>query len=569
MIRRTLVTAAVGLAIPVLAQAPSRFADTVDVQLVVVDVLVTGGDGRPVLDLTAEDFMVTEDGRPVTVSHFTPPSGPMTPERADGAAAGEERGERLVVFIDALHLGPASRQRALAQVQEVLERRLDPEDEVMVARFGGTVHVLLPMSRDRRALRRVLLEEGRYGAQAIVVGLGDERALQLIESRHAEATTEGGRFGGDPCVDLGFIARTHAEQVHARVRQTVSSLEEFVDSLAGFPGRKTLLHVSDGVPLVAGEAAYRFAMELCDGSGAAKGMPNAIDTAQLGRGRYTRWDPRAATTEIEEFNTTPLWERLAAHANTYQVSIYSLQASGPAVQRSGSVDGARVSFETEMTGRRNEQDPLFLLADETGGRAILDRSELKTPLGQMVDDASHRYQLAYEPPSPGDGKVHRIGVDVGRPGVEVRYRRSYTAKDAAQRMVDGVLSTLFHGREDNPLAARLELDRVVPVEKRRVGARMKLVVPLARLVLLPDGGLSRGLFSVFVAARDETGRITPVGRRSVPLQVPTGETERDFTYVVELPMRTGLDHDVAVGVRDELGGEASFLRRTVTPRDGG
>lgn len=575
MIWRVLLPALLVAIVPASAQAPETYVESVDVRLVVVDVLVTDAAGGAVLDLGAEDFAVTEDGEPVTLSQFTPPAaeaaGRAVPAVAEGAerpAMGRERmsggSERLVVFIDGLHLGPASRRRALETVWEVLDRRLAPEDEVMVASFDGTVEVLLPMSRDRRALHKLLHDQGRYGVQAVTLGLGEDRALQLVESRHQEASTQGQSRRSDQCVDLGFIARTHAEQVRASVEQTVSALREFVDSLGHFQGRKTLLYVSDGVPLVAGEEVYRFAMELCDGTAAAKGLSNGVDTAMLGSGRFTRWDPRAATTELEEFNTAPLWERLAAHANTYQVSIYSLQAKGPHLNRSGTVDGARTSFETEMAGRRNAQDPLYMLAGETGGRAILDRSDFAGPLEQMIDDSAHRYQLAYEPPSPGDGGEHRIRVAVSRPDVKLLYRRSYTDKDPRQRMVDGVLSTLYHGGGDNPLGARLAVAETVAGERGTVATRMAVRLPLARLVMLPDGETARGLFTVFVAARDEAGRVTPVGSKTVPVRVRAdGVGEQDFTYVVELPLRAGLEHDVVVGLRDEIGGEESFLRRTV------
>src|SRR5215469_238150 len=39
--------------------------------LVLVDVVATNGKGEPVTDLTAEDFLVSEDGRPQTVLSFS------------------------------------------------------------------------------------------------------------------------------------------------------------------------------------------------------------------------------------------------------------------------------------------------------------------------------------------------------------------------------------------------------------------------------------------------------------------------------------------------------------------
>ncbi len=547
------------------AQGDAVFAERVEVELVLVDVFAHDRDGAPITNLTAEDFRLFQDGRPVPISQFTAArsagqgtAGGAAPPGRSGADAAAPIPRRLVIFLDNLHLHPNSRARLMRTLEAKLATHLEPTDEVMVVGFGGTTEVLLEMTRDREALRRVLREQARSRAISLLAFNDDQRILEIIERRHAEENLSSGFFLGDPCVDLGFIAESHVQQVHGRVMTTIAELNRFVNSLAGYEGRKVLLHVSDGIPLVPGAEAYRFASELCDGTGVSKGLDNALDTELLGNAKYTRWDPTKTASTLQEFNTADEWTRLAGHANTYQVSFYMFQAHMP-TNRSASVDSARTSFDTEMEGKRNKQDPLFLLADETGGRALLDSNDVERALVQMTEDWSAGYQLAFEPLTPGDGRRHNLRVEVARPGLTLRYRKSYMSKRIDERIADRVVSTLIHGEASNPLDVRLEIGDRIPVERGLTNVTMRVLVPLGRLVLLPEEGLQRGLFTVFVAIRSERGQLTPVGQKTVPLRVPLAGGQTEFVYSVEVPL-WGDRGQVAVAVQDQLGGEVSYVR---------
>ncbi len=554
------------------AQEEAVFGDRVDVELVLVDVFVASKDGQPVTDLTAEDFQLFHDGRPVPISQFTAPS-PITastqrqpssgsPAQAASRVAGEPR--RLVIFLDELHLHPVSRGRLMRTLFDDLQERLSPTDEVMVASYGGgRATVLLPMTTNRSSLKRVLREQGESGAVSLLAYNDSERILEMIERRHSEETLTSG-VAGDACVDLGGIAHAHAQSVHNRVMGTIFELERFVNSLAGYDGRKVLLHVSDGIPLVPGAEAYRFASELCDGTGAAKGLDNAIDTELMGNAKYTRWDPTTTAATLQEFNTTDEWTRLAGQANTYQVSFYMFQASMGTNRAGASSRLARTSYSTEFEGRRNQQDALFMVADETGGRAVLDANGVTLALDQMSEDWRSGYQLAYEPPSPGDGRRHRVRVEVDRPGTRLRHRKSYLSKRPDERIADRVLSTLIHGpsQASNPLDLKIGVESQTPAERDITNFRLRVRVPLDQLVLLADESVRRGLFTVFVAASGDHGQLTPVGQKDVPLRLPIESSEREYVYAVEIPIR-GAEGHVAIAVQDQLGGEISYVREKV------
>ena len=77
-------------------------------------------------------------------------------------------------------------------------------------------------------------------------------------------------------------------------------------------------------------------------------------------------------------------------------------------------------------------DTLRIMAEQTDGRAILNRNDLTLAMKQIVRDASAYYLLGYSPaPTPTDGKFHEISVRIKRPGVQVRARKGYWAVSPA------------------------------------------------------------------------------------------------------------------------------------------
>jgi VWFA-related protein len=84
------------------------------------------------------------------------------------------------------------------------------------------------------------------------------------------------------------------------------------------------------------------------------------------------------------------------------------------------------------TGLRLTQDTLRELADETEGRAIVNRNSLTEGLAQILRDSSFHYLLGYSSTAAqADGKFHQIRVRVKRPNVDVRARKGYWASTAA------------------------------------------------------------------------------------------------------------------------------------------
>ena len=78
--------------------------------------------------------------------------------------------------------------------------------------------------------------------------------------------------------------------------------------------------------------------------------------------------------------------------------------------------------------RAGPSDSLHVLADNTGGRAIVNTNGLEVALGQIVRESSAFYLLGYSSiRNPADGRFHQIKVRVDRAGLDVRARHGYWA----------------------------------------------------------------------------------------------------------------------------------------------
>ena len=537
-------------------ETPPAFTAAVDVQVVNLEVYATDREGRPVTDLSNADFKVFEDGKPVELTNFSRveggspmPAGTGTAERA--LEPEKPSGLRLAVFLDQSRIGVMSRRNAVNQLARVLQETLKPEDQVMVVAYDGANRILLPFTASRKALWEALAKTDTVSARQLLARSEREDVFQQLQYDAKEG----------PCLFSEELYTPYAEKAHSEVLQMMRSLEVFVDSLAGVPGRKAILHMSDGIPLRAGAEAIEYAIELCGGEGARQGQANAIDTLQLDeRSRMNRaFNPQKARLDVQRYDTTDQWQGLSARANAYGVTLYMLQATS-VVDTGAASASEQLRFQTALTSwseRGNLQDPLFFLAKDTGGRAFLQGGQLESGLRAMVEDLRSYYLLGYVPPAGNTG-LRRVKVEVSRPGLEVRHRTKYQLRTPQEQIAGRLRSRLLHGVGENPLGARIELTRQEPAGENRVKARVSVKVPLGNLALIPGANLREGLLTIFVAAQDPNGGATPVRQSSVPVRVAANGSQREFTYEIEMVMRQG-QNDLGVAVRDEIGGETSYV----------
>jgi VWFA-related protein len=562
---------AVAAALPAQAPPPSPFGERVDVNIVNVEVWVTDKDGNPVNGLQRSDFEVREDGKPLPVVNFeaftkkeaAPAAQPSTPDAEPRKAGAAPEAMHLVIYVDNTFLLPAHRNRVLRQLRDFVGR-LPPESEVMLATEDPALKIRQAFTRDRAALLRAVEAIETSGALGVSHGSAKAQAIDtILNIREVNAKL-------DPCPpDLVQPARSYADELRADVLRSLGAMTVLVNSLSGIPGRKALLLVSDGMPVTPGEEIFQTLVELCNSNGTS-GFGDAGQGGPLSGGHY---DASQAALDAQSYDTTNAFRAFTGHANAQRVTVYTLEAAGLAGASSAAADIGPRERVLQLPGIQqvetsNLQNSLFVLASDTGGRAILNANDLAPSLAHIQEDFASYYSLAYSPPHTGDGHDHRIEVRVKRPGTKVRSRQSYRDKPPLERTVDRTLASLLYGYEDNPLEVQVEIGASAPLGKAGWSVPIRLRIPLFHVTMLPTETSFEGRLRVLVATGDDAGKRSPVRQVQVPISIPRLSAltalGQYYQYEVKLTLGAGEQH-VAIAVRDEATTTTSFIARTLKP----
>jgi VWFA-related protein len=580
--------------------APS-FGEVVEVNVVNVDVYATDKNGHRISGLGKDDFELREDGKRVAISNFevvgsSGSSQTGSPQVGVSAAGSSQaKAERapedplsLVIYFDDFNIRPPHRARVLKQLGEFLTQ-LSPGDRVMMVSSDPGLNIRVPFTSDPAALARGLREIGKLSAHGDESDRDRLQAFKTMMTIHQTSLED--PIDPIPCPQ-GIVtpAHTYATSRRGDVLRTLSGLTVLVNSLSGVPGRKALLHVSDGLPLNPGEELFQFLLELCGGQGTSGFGPartienpgggkfsqdNSLDASQVFDARSI--GPKAyqassqAMLDAQTYSIAKNLQALAAHANAQRVTLYTLQASGlqgtTAADASAGPEDRLFQFPSiGMSLRSNHRDSLQILADDTGGRSILDANNVLPDLTRMREDFASFYSLGFTPAHASDGREHRLEVRARRPGVRLRYRQSYRDKPAMEKMVDHTLAALYYGVEENPLQIAVEIGDIAPAEAGQYSVPVRLRIPLFKLAILKQEDAYQGKLRVLVATRDEAGGTSPVRQIEVPLNIPRKEVlnalGQYYIYTLTLKMKPGAQH-VAVAVRDEVAAATSYLSRPV------
>lgn len=555
---------------------PTTLSERIDVVEIQLEVLVTDRDGRPIDDLAAEDFLVEISGETATVLAADLVGGTggeaMGQERRDprsetasrsgsAPAATSPRANfddslTLVLFVDEQNLSPLTSGRMLGQIYLFLDSELRPGDRVMVVSYDRGVQIRSALTDDLDDVRQTLVDLVNEQAGRMTMD-PEQQTLRTLKQMYDS---------GIPCTFLEPVATSYADEEYGRTLRTIAGLQRFVESLAGLPGRKAILHVSNGLPLVGGMGALEFLIDVCTPAGLARGVernPNVSSRVDGGLSMQV---------DSAKFDTSNQWRELAARANRNNVTFYPLQAIG---LRDPSFAGADEETRTlspaaGINTRWNRQDALVMLAVETGGAAILNQNRVSEALGRMQNDLRHYYRLSVRLDSGEAGKVNTVKVDVDRPRAKVRHRKSLRFQSRNERVAAAVLAAAIHGTGVNTMGLTAEMQGSTKIDKNLRTVRVKLNIPIASLTLLPAGpetdpeAVSKGQFTVYVAATDAEGGTTPVRRSTMTVERTrnTADESKNYVFELEMEMKKG-EHMVGFGVLDEVGGGSSFLRTVV------
>ena len=379
------------------------------INFVSVDVIVTDKKtGNVVLDMKQDDFDVREDKKAQKVETFDLVNieeiSAMTsaPPRAITSAIDEEVEARkpnvrlFVMLLDDYHVRRGNDLFVRKVLEDFITTQLAPQDMVAIM-YPLTPTAALTFTRNHDSLVQAVRQfEGRKG---------DYLPRNEFEERYA------------------YYPAATVERIRDDV--TMGALTGAAIRLGGMKeGRKSIIYISEGFTAT-------LPPQLADPVAALPGMGNP---ARARPGQDVK-DPRAESQAF--FNTADLYGRLRDiydTANRNNTSIYAVDPRGLTTFEYDINQG--VSLTTDRTNLNSTMDSLRVLADNTDGRAIVNRNDLAAGMKQIMRDASGYYLLGYTSTSaPTDGKYHTIEVKTKRPGVEIRARKgywAYTAEDVAR-----------------------------------------------------------------------------------------------------------------------------------------
>lgn len=304
-----------------------------------LDVVVTPKSGVPVTGLQRSDFTVLDNKVARPIASFQALGGPEAPVE-------------LLVLVDAVNTD----YRTLGYEREQIDRFLRAngghlEHPTSLAIFTDTdVKVLPDFSRDGNALSTSL----------------DQATISLREIRS----------------DDGFWA------AHDRLQLSLNALQSMATSEAARPGRKIILWISPGWPLLSGPGVDltskqedRLLAEITE-----------ISTS-LRRGRITIYnvDPLGAEEGVGQLNYYQEFLKGVSKPNQVQLGDLGLQ----------------------------------VLAIQSGGLS-LNGNDISSQLQRCVADTDAYYEVSFDPPpSEGTGEYHQVDVKVAQPRLIARTRTGY------------------------------------------------------------------------------------------------------------------------------------------------
>lgn len=528
-----------------------RFSDLVEVDVVTVDVVVTGRDGVPVRGLARDLFTILEDGEEVELTNFVevralePAAGDTTRERVASPPA---EPLHLVVYVDTVFSRTAGLRETIPAVEDLVRDQLPPGCRVMVATYDGMVHVPVPFTEDVGSVVEALEPLRRAAGNAAFLDAHKDmyldRLLEPAESDGAEAFSED---------DVVRWVRNGLEAVAAETRYlargSLLGLRSVVDSLVAVRGRKVLLYVSDGLPASAfGRVERTPDLLLQSGGSRSTGVPRELKEVALAAG--------TAGVTVYGVNARGLSRRLATGVTA--------ETSGRAGFAGMTVDARR---SRALAEEQDSLDSMLVMADVTGGDLVLDPGRELADLG---DSLGSYYSLGYQSRHGTDGERHRIEVRVEGKGLTARHRTRYQALTARDRAAGRALAALVYEPIENPLGVGLQLTAAPKRSHGSFDLPLMVVVPTERLGLTPAGRQWRGQVRVFLVAQDLHAELSPLVESVLEIAIPEDRIgdHPALGHPVFLPVEPGR-HRIAVTVLDEGSGTISSAVATLVVDEAG
>jgi len=434
-----------------------------DTRAVLVDVVVTKGNGEPVTGLTKSDFAVAEDGKVQTVLSFDEhvPRGvkavtlpAMPPDVFTNVPSAPAADALTVILLDGLNTPQQDQSYVRDQILAFL--KATPGDApVALFTLGDRLRLVLGFNGSRADLIAAIEDKKTgVGPQKTYVSRSPQDALD--EQEHiAKMQMMLGGFGRSTA---GVASARFSEEEmkgfnrELKTEMTVEALQNLARYLAKIAGRKNLIWFATEFPL-------QFFPSMN-----SKGM---YDLGVLNNGM----------------------KQVADLLTVSRVAIYPVGAHGMDTRNwmegDNAGSGGRPSAGGALMGDLKQGDAeseantsvMTELAQETGGEMIHNTNDMVGAMRRAIDNGTHYYTLSYSPTNAKmDGQLRSIQLKMTSGRYKLSYRHGYYAFDDATP----------RPKQDSVAVARAAL----AVAREETTASALKLAPPALLPLLQHGSPS-------------------------------------------------------------------------------
>ncbi len=396
------------------AQSPQQPIFRLAIDLVRTDVIVRDNRDQFVADLKPEEFEIFEDGvkqdivsmnvvhggrtyNALTVAPPAPQEGMiLPPPRPTNDAAGRI----FILFVDDLHLEFRNTGR-IKQLFKKIKEELIHEGDLFGIVSTGPSSLSIDLTYDRKRLDEAINR---------ISGAG----LKPSEIVSAPETSEG-----------PSEVRYRAHVAFRTAWDLMKNLEQVRDR------RKALIYVSDGYdfnPFPDSRAKARNELTNYGGTRNTDGTndnSSQQDASDLWEHQGQQFADADLVRELADLTRT---------ANRANVTMYTIDPRGLVGMPDLDEDVDQTEWQDYI---RNSQDSLRVLAEETGGIAVVNQNDFDKALKRIDAETSDYYVLGYYSNNPDPLRKNRsIQVKVKRPNINVWSRKGYTLRPLPKVQVE-------------------------------------------------------------------------------------------------------------------------------------
>jgi VWFA-related protein len=392
---------------------------------VVVDVVVTKGNGDPALGLSKQDFQVKEDGKPQAIDFFeehtassqqpgAPPAMPaMPPGVRTNVPPAPESDAVNVLLLDTLNTEQQDQAYVHQQIMGFLTK-MQPGTRVAIFMLGSKLRFVQGFTADTSVLLAALNDK-RNGMKSEKDSSfrsrsdNDDDAADIANLRVMQASG----YGIEALQAAQADSRAH--DYGTRASMTFEALNYLGHYLAGIPGRKNLIWFASSFPVIIFPA-----VEQRDRIKQNPNLPGYLDQVRT-------------TADLFTLSKIAVYPIGAAGMMTEHIAEANAAGPGAAggVGHTGSqADTVMSPYSASAGERANTTYAMEQLAASTGGKAYYNTNDLNGAMQRAINDGAHYYTIGYSPiDRKMDGSYRQIDVKLAKDKYKLAYRHGYNADD--------------------------------------------------------------------------------------------------------------------------------------------